>query len=69
LTFLEECADSLPEVVAIVSLAAEGLESLIGFWIQRVGIGQDTHLLFEDADDERRGLGDPRGQPREPGLL
>lgn len=59
---LKKRANSLLVVVAVVDLATEGLQALIGFWIQRMGIGQDPHFFLENAQDERGRLGDLGGQ-------
>jgi len=50
---LEEGPDPLLVVVAVIHLAAERLDALIGLRREWVGVRQDPQLLFHDAVDER----------------
>ena len=52
-TFLKKGADAFLVIVAVINAAAEGLEALKGFGVERMGVGEGTHFFFHHAEDER----------------
>jgi hypothetical protein len=48
----KEGANAFLVVVAVVDLAAQGLEAFVGFGIEGMSVGEDAHFLFQDAVDE-----------------
>src|ERR1035437_9727036 len=62
--FLLEGSDAFLVVVRVVGLAAEGLDTLVGFGRERVGVREDAQFLLEDAVDQRRSGDDRRGHRR-----
>lgn len=51
-SLIKKRADALLIVVAVVDLAAECLQPLIGFWVQGMGIGQDAQFFLENPQNE-----------------
>ena len=52
-TLFEEGADAFLVIVAIVNVAAKGLETLKGLRVEWVGVREDTHFFFHHAQNKR----------------
>ena len=52
-TFLKKGTDAFLVIVAVIDVAAKGLEALKGLRVERMGVGEGAHFFFHYAEDER----------------